>query len=301
MAYHVNEKQEIKPCGTDLSNPNSTGCKFGLPADRHFPTQALAVEFTEEQETKQRGLFPVNKATQPPLRNYRSVKNPEPPVITDDRFWDNDPENDEIKERSFVSHMDDPNNRHHDDPDARYIGAQLRSRRQSYSPGERHMSSVPISKEVISNGKKYDFSIDSDNLLHNFNKPSYVDSEISVFFHKGVIHREPEDGPALTFAHGKGEIYMYHGLYHNPNGPAVIMEDRTERWVHGLLHCTGAPAVIHSNGTKEYWERGEHIRTEVPEVKETPEALRRKRERVYNDPDALELAAVEANSFAQQE
>lgn len=301
MAYHVNEKQEIKPCEADVNNPNSTGCKFGLPVERHFVTEAAAVEFTEKEETTQNSLFPINKAKQPPLRNYRSVRKPEPPITTDDRFWDNDEKNDEIKERSFVSHMDDPNNRFHDDPDARYIGAQLRSRRKSHSPGEKHMSSMPIKKEVISNGRKYKFSFDSDGYLHNYNSPAYEDNEISVFYHKGVVHRDPDDGPALTFTHGKGEIYIYHGLYHNPNGAAVKMEDRTEHWVHGLLHNTGAPAIIHSNGTVEYWERGEHIRTVVPEIRETPEALRKKRDRIYGDEFSSKLAANEANSFSSIE
>lgn len=299
MAYHVNEKQEIKPCEANPYNPNSTGCKFGVPLDQHFATQADAIEFTEKQESQANGLFPVNMSTKPEAKNYRRVRSPEPPVITDDRYWDEDPKNDEVRERSYVENTEDPNSRQLNDPDARYIGAQVRSRRQSYSPDDSHSSLAPKTKEVYAGGKKHKFSFDQDGYLHNFNKPSYEDPEISVFYNNGVIHRDPDDGPALSFTNNRGHIYIYHGLYHNPNGPAVVMEDRTEYWLNGLQHRIGAPAVIHANGTLEYWERGEHKRTIEPEVPVSPDALRGKRRRVYSDEQAMKWAAEEANALPQ--
>lgn len=285
MPYHVNEKQEIKECSADPRNPESTGCKFGLSSDRHFLTSDSAIQFVEKQEHDQNSLFPLNASTQKKPRRQRAMRNNEPPTMSyDPDAYVRDEIHQDVMQRGDIPFEEDPNSRLHDDPDARYIGAQLRSLKKSAVPPF-HRNRKPQPHEITVDEQRLKLSVDKSGRLHHFNKPAYQDSEVSIFYDQGIVHRDPDDGPALTYANNRGHVYIYHGLFHNPNGAAVVMPDRSEWWMNGLKHRTGGPAVIHDNGRLEFWEKGVHVRTMEPDVGNVPDSMFRRRERVYGATD----------------
>jgi hypothetical protein len=95
---------------------------------------------------------------------------------------------------------------------------------------------------------------------------------------RGLLHREPDEGPALTVWRENGNVaevvYYWHGLRHREGGPALIWYSREkdvvwqERWYrYGRLHRDPreGPADIEWNGRnylvgKFYYIHGYHFR-----------------------------------------
>lgn len=71
---------------------------------------------------------------------------------------------------------------------------------------------------------------------------------------KGELHRTA--GPAYISGMFDFELWLYEGLYHREDGPA-IRHKNFKAWLrHGYLHRIGGPAIEDPAGPKQYWIDG---------------------------------------------
>ena len=129
--------------------------------------------------------------------------------------------------------------------------------------GQHHRTDGPAIEWA--DGSKSWYIEDKNLTQHQFN--DYVNSKstmtVDKYGHKlwknqkGQYHRE--DGPAIEYASGSKEWYLY-GKLHREDGPAVENCDGNKKWiVDGKLHRIDGPAIECANGTKKWWIDGKEF------------------------------------------
>lgn len=101
-------------------------------------------------------------------------------------------------------------------------------------------------KVIFSDGS---FHIKYMGLLHSLDEPALVEKGKIGYYVKGKLHNP--NGPALIIEEGdrKEEHFFWGGMRHNPNGPAVIIYKNGEVveklfYIKGKLHNLNGPAHI---------------------------------------------------------
>lgn len=302
--FHIRPGGDIGQCGASEGN-----CPFG-GADSHFDN-SIDARAAAEEKMKWQYDKTLGKKRYPAQRGkFGRTKRPnDPKVIGDDYIPLKNPvREEEDKEKRYVEDNENPNMRHLDNPDHRYLGAQERSIRQSSLTEEDTEIALENYRNEYSGLIEYDvqdaegstikYCFNKEGKLHNLIGFAYEDDNSKVRYYKGIVHADEEtEGPAVVMKNNGGEMFIKYGLLHRQNGPAVITSHEVEYWRHGLLHRTGGPAILRSNGEEEYWDKGVHIRTVVPESPKPPESFTRETKAWWSDSKAVEEAEYQKDNY----
>lgn len=301
--YHIRRSGNVGMCSASYNK-----CPYGGP-ELHFDNIADAQKEAEEQLRWEFDSTKTNKRPKRKGRISRAKRPNDPPVIGDNYEPHSNPDKEEERqEERYVENNENPNMRQIDNPDNRYLGAQERSIRQSElseedtdTASENYLNPRTglIEYEVAdSEGDLVQYKFNQDGKLHSLNDFAYEDHNSKVRYYKGIVHAdEEEDGPAVVLKNNGGEMYIKYGLLHRQNGPAVVTPHEVEYWRHGLLHRNGGPAIMRSNGEEEYWDKGEHVRTVVPDIPKPPESFIKDTKAWWNDPEAVAEAEYQKRNY----
>lgn len=301
VKFHVSKRGKAERCVASVIEKCPRRESDGSYAT-HYKSRAEAQKAAEDKMAFEYGE--VNTNTLRKDFKVSRVKRSDDPPIKDESYRPHEDLEDEKVDffHRFVPNNEDPNMRHKDNPDQRYLGAQERSIRMSEGkPPEMKSPTDSIAKSEIVDKRTGDIvkiTQDRKGRLHDYNNFAYEDNIMQVRYYKGIVHADEEyDGPAVVFKNDGGEMYLKYGLLHRVNGPAVKTKHEVEFWRHGLRHRTGAPAVIRSNGEMEFWDRGEHIRTVYPEAPKPPEHIKRDSDRWWEDEENLRREEYEQDNY----
>lgn len=212
------------------------------------------------------------------------------------------------QQERYVADNENPNMRDLEDFDRRYLGAQERSIRLSSLDEEDTKIALKNYVNAVTGLIEYDvqdkegstvrYRFNKEGKFHSLHFPAYEDHTRKERYYKGIVHAEEEiDGPAVVMKNDNGEAYIKYGLTHRQHGPAVFTPLDVQFWRHGLKHRAFKAAVLRADGAKEFWEKGIHLRTEVPDTPVPPESFIEETEDLWDDPVAVEQAEYEKDNY----
>lgn len=290
-AYHVTADNVIEDCFEDL-------CE--LPWGRHFEDEEMAEAFVAKNNVEA-ARFVLDERIRPEYRHNRAQRAFEPPLISGVNNNNSEHTFEELTDAGFVPDDETPNMRNFKSPDARYVGAQARSARVSgqhdratlrSEMGEPH----EMYQNKVINGQKVMIKTDVSGFLSDHNLYAFEDDDAVIHYEHGVVHRDPKIGPAVICKDGRSKAYVYHGLMHNPDGPALITDDVVAYYQNGLLHNEIFPAITHNSGKREYWEKGKFIRSVEAPAATSSGVIAEKAARAYAQVSDAETAEMDGIS-----
>jgi len=73
----------------------------------------------------------------------------------------------------------------------------------------------------------------------------------------------PTDAPVCKSLSDGTEYWVWNGMLHRTDGPAVTRPDGLRAWyAYGKRHRDDGPAVVKADGTEEFWQKGVQLSNE---------------------------------------